>query len=321
MKFGKVFKKIFCIAALVIIGIITGNVYAQKQKVILDFDFGSDLDDAYALALLLSSPEVDLIGVVTGYGSTAKRAQGACKFLYDAGRDDIPVAVGRETHTNYFYQYYWSEGFTKYKPIETSGRDFIIETLYKYPNEVIIITVGPVTNMGDVIDKDPDALNLAKQIYSLFGSGYTTGENPTPKAEWNARADVEASKKFVSAGVHVFYTGLDIYPKVRLTEEYRKRMSLRNSPITNNMDALYTLYRYERWGSDNPHLADALSVGMLFWPDLYKTRKAHKKVIDGGYTVIDESKEPNCTITVSVDIEEFLKRFTERLIIQNLSRE
>ena len=43
------------------------NINAKGQKVILDSDLGSDIDDAFALALLLSSPEFEILGITLGH--------------------------------------------------------------------------------------------------------------------------------------------------------------------------------------------------------------------------------------------------------------
>lgn len=88
---------------------------------------------------------------------------------------------------------------------------------------------------------------------------------------------------------------------------------MRQSPLTNSLCSLYTL-----WGNETPVLFDAVAVGMVLWPDLYETRPAHVRIIDGGFTVVDESKTPNCRIGVSINKEEFLKRFMDRLLKQNL---
>ncbi len=60
---------------------------------------------------------------------------------------------------------------------------------------------------------------------------------------------------------------------------------------------------------------------MVLWPELFETRKAFVKVIDAGYTVIDESKEPNCEIGMSIQKDEFLRRVMERYLQQNLHRQ
>ena len=59
---------------------------------------------------------------------------------------------------------------------------------------------------------------------------------------------------------------------------------------------------------------------MILWPELFTTRKDFVKVTDEGYTVIDESKESNCEIGMSVNTEEFLKKYMDRLMKQNLIR-
>ena len=174
---------IFCFIAL--------NLFSQeKQKIIFDCDLGGDIDDAFAVALILASPEFEVLGFVMDQGDTPKRAQVACKMLYETGMEDIPVVVGRKTNDYFTSQFHWAEGFETVKPINKNATDFIIENLRKYPDEIILFTVGPVPNIMDVLKKDPDALKLAKHVYSMFGSyymGYDTG--PIPSAEWNVRGD------------------------------------------------------------------------------------------------------------------------------------
>jgi inosine-uridine nucleoside N-ribohydrolase len=72
--------------------------FAQaRMKVLLDTDIGTDIDDAWALGLLIASPSVDLVGVTITDGDTAARAKVACKLLHVTGRDEVPVAAGRRT--------------------------------------------------------------------------------------------------------------------------------------------------------------------------------------------------------------------------------
>jgi purine nucleosidase len=297
----------------------------SKQKIILDCDLGGDIDDAFAIALVLTSPEFEVLGITLDHGLTEKRAQVACKLLYQIGMEQIPVAVGRQTPNVVGKdkelgpdspQFRWADGFSKLKPIKTSARDFILETLRKYPHEVILFGVAPVPNLADVIEKDPEALKLAKHIYSMFGSffmGYNGG--PVPSAEWNVAADIASAKQFASSGAPITYAGLDITTFVTLEEKLRLKLLMRQSPLTNALCGLHTL-----WGNETPVLYDAVAVGMTLWPDLFKTRAAHVRVIDGGFTVIDESQQPNCEIGVSINKEEFLKRLMSRLLEQNLGR-
>ncbi|MCU7511323.1 MAG: nucleoside hydrolase [Ignavibacteria bacterium] len=305
-----------------------GNVPLKRQKVIIDCDLGGDIDDAFALALMFSSPEFEIMGLVMENGQTDKRAQIACKMLYMIHKEEIPVVVGRETpmvvgrdtgKSIYNDQFYWAEGFKALKPIEKSAPDFIIETLRKYPHEVILFTLAPLSNIADVIKKDPEALRLAKHIYSMLGSyymGYDGG--PKTDAEWNVYADIEAAKMYMKNapekdGSNLTLAGLDITTTVRLPKEYMTRLLMRQSPLTNAITGLYSL-----WGDGNPTLFDAVAAAMAIWPDLFTTRAASISITDKGYTVVNDGSAPNSSIGISINKDEFIKRMIDRLLRQDL---
>jgi inosine-uridine nucleoside N-ribohydrolase len=99
---------------------------------------------------------------------------------------------------------------------------------------------------------------------------------------------------------------------------------MRHSPLTDALSGLYALWSVdytERYGRPQDWIIyDSVAIGMVLWPDLFTTRPAFVKVIDGGFTVIDETKPPNSEIGVTIDKDEFLKRMLKRLIDQNLER-
>ncbi len=302
----------------------------EKQKIILDCDFGGDIDDAFAVALVLNSPEFDVLGFVMDHGNTPLRARTLLKMLYEVGKEDIPVIVGEPTPTvvgvdkeiaGRSSQFYWSDGFDKIKPSNADAADFIIGNLRKYPNEVILFTVGPVCNIKEVMIKDKNVLKLAKKIVSMFGSfhmGYNGG--PVPDAEWNVRADIEASKMFVSGNANIVYAGLDVTTFVKLDEANRNRLLMRQSPLTNALCGLYSLWLYESFANPDPTLYDVVAVGYVLWPDLFTSRKSNVHVDDSGFTMIDDSKEPNAEILMTINKDEFIKRVMERYLKQDLGR-
>ena len=318
-------KMLLTSSILSLVFIINSLLAGQKQKVILDCDLGGDIDDAFAVALVISSPEFDVLGITLDHGLTEKRAQIACRMLYETGLEQIPVAVGRQTPNvigedkelaPYLPQYNWAEGFSKVKPINKPAADFIIEMLRKYPHEIVLFTVGPVTNIADVVRRDPEALKLARRVVSMFGSFYLGyGSDPVPDAEWNVRADVASAKLYAASGAPITYAGLDVTTFVTLEADHRLKLLMRQSPLTNSLCALYSL-----WGHETPTLYDVVAVGMVLWPELFSWRPAHVKVIDGGYTVIEESKEPNCEVGMAINKKEFLTRIMQRYLHQNLER-
>src|ERR1700730_18742335 len=92
-----------CLAAwLVTIFVATGypapaqQEAANREKVILDTDIGDDIDDTFALALVLSSPEIELLGVSTAWGNTQLRAQIVDRLFCETGKDTIPIFAGIE---------------------------------------------------------------------------------------------------------------------------------------------------------------------------------------------------------------------------------
>lgn len=307
------------------------SLFAEKQKIIFDCDLGGDIDDAFAVALIMSSPEFEVLGLVMDHGDTPGRAKIACRLLYECGLEDIPVVVGRHTpgivgeHTELAgpsNQFAWGEGFKKIEPIQQNAADFIIENLNAYPDEVILFTVGPVPNIRDVLEKDKEVLKKAQRIVSMFGSfymGYATGSAPV--AEWNVRGDIGSAKMFIDAGLNPLLAGLDVTTFVKLNEENRTRLLYRNSPLTDALCGLYTLWRYESYAYPDPTMFDGVAVGMVLWPELFTTKKVHVTVDENGFTLIDENKEPNCEIGMTIDTGEFINRMMQRLLKQNFMRQ
>lgn len=298
-----------------LVGAFNVAAFAEKQKVILDCDLGDDIDDAFAVGLVLASPEFDVLGLAMDYGDTERRGRVACRMLEALGLDEIPVVLGRKTGEGKAPQLDWGNGFDRVVPVEESASDFIIRNLRENPGEVILFTVGPVPNIQDVVAKDPEALGLAKRVVSMFGSFYMGyRSSPVPSPEWNVRADVPAARAFIGNRAFPLLAGLDITTFVNLDQENRSRLLQRNSPLTDSLIGLYTLWADQRDPEPDPILFDAVAVGMVLWPELFTTRQAHVKITDEGFTVIDESLEPNCEIGMSINQPEFTKRIMRRYL-------
>ncbi len=298
---------------------------AERIKVILDSDLGSDVDDAFALALLLASPELEIVGITLGHGQTDKRGRLACRLLHETGREDIPVALGRPTPLVVGHpeitgadpgQFSWAEEFSTLEPIDTPAVDFIADQLRRHPKQITLISVGPVSNLADLLQGDPEALQLAKRVYSMFGSFYLGYDgSPVPSAEWNVRADIPSARILSSSTAPMTYAGLDVTAFVELKADQRRALWSHGSPLT---DALEVLYRL--WGRETPILFDPVPIGMVLWPELFRTRAAHVRTTAEGFTVIDESRPPNSRVAMSIQTDEFLERVVERLLRQNLKR-
>lgn len=320
----KIFFYVFISLLLIV------STAAQRQKVIFDCDLGGDIDDAFAMCLLLANQDkFEILGIVMDHGNTEGRAKIACKILYEAGLEDIPVYVGRHTPgvigkdldpAGPSRQFIWAENFDRLKPQDKPASEFIVESLSAYPNEVILITVGPVPNISDVLRTDPNALKKTKKVVSMFGSFYTGYGGGEISVEWNVMADINSSGKLLNSGAPLYLAGLDITDHVILTDEHIRLLTMRQSVLTNSLSALYSLwYKHADWAVQ-PKMFDAVAIGMILWPELIETKEAFVYVDDEGFTRIDKDKSPNCSIGISIDKDEFLKRMMNSLLEQNFER-
>jgi len=289
----------------------------QRQKVIFDCDLGDDIDDAYALGYLLTLQDrYEILGITTCYGRTDDRAILANKFLAVTGETRIPVYVGKNTSNSseranwYADQFYWAKGFTSAKKT-ISATEFIRSQLNKYQGEVIIFSVGPVTNLAPLGTE----LQKAKAIYAMFGS-FKIGYDGSTKidAEWNVTCDIPAAKTFVQSGANIIYAGLDVTAMVKLSAENRLKLLMRQSPLTSSMQGLYVL-----WGQESPTLFDPVAIGMEAHPELFATEKVHVFVDDKGFTRIDPSKSANAKIGTSIKHTEFIQKLMHNYVYQNLN--
>ena len=155
---------------------------AQRQKVIIDTDIGDDIDDAYALTLALHSPEFEILGVTTAWGDTALRAQLAARLLAAAGAKQDSRPAGVPTHSKSdFSQRAWATA----GPASAHGNavDFLLAQAKRYPHQITLIAIGPLTNLGAAIDRDPSAFRLFNRVVLMGGSIHCGYGNPraTPR--------------------------------------------------------------------------------------------------------------------------------------------
>ena len=330
---------LFTISLLVSMAAAPAQPAAEPQKVLFDCDIGSDIDDAYALALLLASPEIELVGITVGHARTPDRAPLALRMLWETGLDHIPVHVGRETplvtlrdgspheqfaEAPYNRQFHWARGFDEVQPRAQPAAEFIVDTLAASPGEITLLTVGPVTNVGDALEIDPDVLKNAKRVVSMYGSirsGYDGGD---AQREWNVLADAASSRLFdagvQAGGTDVVYIPLDVTDHVRLDADRRLHLHMRGTPLTDAVTALYSLWRNEERNQSMPRLFDAVAVGYLLWPDLFGLEHGRVTVDERSMTLFEPGAEPTSTVALEIDDAGFIERMMLRFLEQNLRR-
>jgi len=176
--------------------VLLANGFAQSapQRVIIDTDPGTD--DAMAIILALNSPElrVEALTVVPGNVDGKQGLENALKIVSLANRCDVIVAGGAQHPMNQklITAQFWhgKNGLadvelppSKCKADSRFGPDLIIEMIHKYPHEITLIPVGPLTNIALAVSKDPSIAGLVKNIVIMGGS--ISGGNVNGAAEAN----------------------------------------------------------------------------------------------------------------------------------------
>jgi inosine-uridine nucleoside N-ribohydrolase len=285
----------------------------QPEKVIIDTDIGDDIDDAFALALALRSPELQIVGVTTTFGDTETRAKLLDRFLGEVGRQDIPVALGAPTETKTpLTQRRYAEGGHFAKPQHPAAVDFILEQIRRQPGEITLIAIGPLMNVGAAIDKDPATFRKLKRVVMMGGSikrGYgDLGYAPPhgPDAEWNIANDIPSAQKLFASGVPLFVMPLDA-TQLKLDEVKRAFLFSQGTAIT---DALTLLYH--QWGQETPTLYDPMTVAFAVNPALCPVQSLRIRVDEKGFTRSDAGV-PNAQVCLESNLEAFFKFYLGRV--------
>ncbi len=259
-----------------------------RQLVVLDTDIGDDIDDAFALALLLRSPEVHLLGITTAFGDTELRARLVDRYLAAVGHRDIPVETGVATHAaNRFTQ----AAYARQEPDHKHGDavNFLLREIRAHPGQITLIAIGPFFNEQAAVARDPNTFRKLKRVVLMGGSidrGYDderSGNNhEPPSAEWNVRCDPAGLRALLASGVPVFMMPLDS-TQIHLTLPELGTILSHGSPLTDQLTLLY-----HQWtGADAwrmPTLYDPVAVTYAIHPELCPAQPMRLEVDDKGFT-------------------------------------
>jgi inosine-uridine nucleoside N-ribohydrolase len=309
------------------------------RKVILDTDIGDDIDDALALALIVNSAELELVGVTTVFLHAVRRAKLAARVLRTYNRADVPVYAGvdlpllqdeqplireisgksnrsRDAHGG-FVPCQFMDDMENETVANRDAVSFIIEAAHAAPGQIELICIGPLTNAAIAIRLDRRLPKLLSGI-TLMG-GMFSEQIP----EWNIRCDPEAASIVLSSGANIRCIGLDVTLRCRLELMEIERMRHIGSDATSLIGELV-----DRWlatyRAECPLLHDPLAVATLIDPSLVACERRYISVdLVGparGATLARRTapKEPAngwAAAEVAVDVQRdlFMKLFLERV--------
>ncbi|HET7085773.1 MAG TPA: nucleoside hydrolase [Rhizomicrobium sp.] len=307
-------------AAMAILLLACGAAQAQpREKIIIDTDIGDDIDDAFAVALALSSPEFQVLGFSASFGDTPTRARMLDRMLGELGHSDIPVVQGVAVNVNLnaFTQRRYAEGGQFARASHPGSVDFILDQARKYPGQVTLVAIGPLPNIGAAIGKDPESFRKLKRVVIMGGSirtmsdPYGVAAPIAPHPEWNIKNDIVSAQKLFAAGVPLQVLPLDSTANLKLHEVARTALFAHGSMMTNILAGLY--YEWSAFTrSPTPILYDPMTLASMLDPGLCPLTPMHLTVDEAGNTK-ETPGTPNAQVCLHSDADAFLHFLVRRL--------
>ena len=321
----------------------------EGRRVILDVDPGTD--DAMAILLALNSPEIDVMAltVVAGNVVVGQGIDNALKLVALAGRCDIPVARGAEkplaqklTTAEFFHGENGLGNVDLPPPAckvdARTAPDLIVELIDKYPHEITLVPVGPLTNIALALRKDPSIRSKVREVVLMGGS--ISGGNATAAAEANIYNDPEAARAVFEAGWPLTMVGLNVTEKTLFTRADLGQLAKEKGPQARFAAAVlgFMVGLAERLRAEGTAMHDPLAVGAAIDRTLITTRdmrvdietrgeytrgetvasrhnSSDRRVLRGDRFVVEgiETVQPNVHVAVESDAARFNQLFLARL--------
>jgi inosine-uridine nucleoside N-ribohydrolase len=243
------------------------------------------------------------------------------RLLRETGHGGIPVAIGIATASQTpFTQAAYARRGRLPAPARAPAVDFLLQQIRRHPGQVTLIALGPLSNIGAAIKRDPAAFRQLKRVIMMGGSlraGYRKSEYMAPRPpdkEYNIAADVPAAQALFGAGVPIVMMPLDS-TQIRLDEVERTALFGHGSALT---DALTLLYHQwiasdQPWSSTVPTLFDVVAVAYAIDSRTCPVTPLHIVVSDAGETK-EDAGAPNVSACLNADKARFFDVFMSRLL-------
>jgi purine nucleosidase len=307
-----------------------------SQPIIIDTDPGQD--DAVAILLALASPELEILGitVVAGNVPLALTEVNARKICELAGRPEMKVYSGairpmlrKLVTAEHVHGRTGLDGPVlpepKMKLEKQHAVDFIIETLMERPaGTVTLCVLGPMTNIGLALVREPRIASRIKRIVAM-GGGFFEGGNVTPTAEFNIYVDPQAARLVFESDIPITLIPLDCTHQALTTKarvEKFRVMKNKTGPATAQLLDFFERFDEQKYGTDGGPLHDPCVIAWLLQPELFTSRDVNVSIeceseLTMGMTVIDwwrvTDRKANATVCRGINADGFFDLLTKRL--------
>ena len=298
------------------------NDLNKPIPIVLDTDPG--VDDFFCIALAATFTDIfDLKALTTigGNNYTDVTTKNALDILKLLNRQDVPVARGADSYLTKPF----GEPVTKFhganglgnvvieasdQPIdELPAYEKIYQEALKANGELVLVTVGPETNLALAFNKHPDLNKLLKRIV-VMGGTLTTG-NVSEYAEANIYHDAQAARIVFESGVPIDMIGLNVTRKAPLETSIFDDIPNMNPIIKDVMEKLI-IFKHP----DSMH--DAIAISSLISDDIITFKETYTYIIDDegekhGMSATDDNKTANSRVAVDINVENYYEVIKEML--------
>lgn len=311
----------------------------MRKKIIIDCDPG--VDDALALALASWSKQFDLLAVTTVFGNrevdtTTKNAEFILQQLLEkktlVAKGSAKPLENIQRPAELFHGENGLRDISLDYPqpyrLEESAEELIIQLIKKYPHEITLVALGPLTNLAKVILAAPELVKQIKQIVLMGGSAFTRG-NTTAKAEANFYHDPKAASIVVNCGVKIYLVGLDVTLATRIyPQDIQPRLQDNNEwqqRLLKKIFATDTNHKLEEKGTafhDPLTIAYLIDASILTFEPYYLAVETMIGALCEGACVVDQrSNAPaaNIMVATKVDQDKYKKILLDTIFTKKLA--
>lgn len=276
-----------------------------RVPVILDTDPGigspgSDVDDGLAIVLALRHPACELLGltIVAGNVVHEEGLPNALRLLEIAGRPDVPVVPGAtrplfrdpapirdamEARRQEAVKRFWDLppfAAPRLAPATTRAPEFIAEAARRRPGEIVLVAIGPCTNVAAALLMDPDLAASLRGIV-VMGGAIRVGGLVTPAVEFNIACDPESLAVVLASGTRVTLVPLDATTKTFMRAEHLDRVEAGGTPLHRFLAATsrpWLRFAMEVRRQPGFWLHDPLAMAAALDPDILRLTPMHVAV-------------------------------------------
>ena len=295
----------------------------NKIPVILDTDIGLDIDDTWALGLLLKSPELDVKLITASSDNTTVKAKLVAKFLESVGRTDIPIGIGLEENRKKGWLYSWIKDYdlSQYPgTIYNNAAEMICSTITYSNTPITLIAIGPLGTVAESLKMNPDITDNSRFV-GMHGSireGYW-GSNKQNK-EYNVKKNIKACQEVFQAPWEKTITPLDTCREIRLTGLLLDRFMKSDNLVVNSIKENYNIWKKKilvklimEKKDHTSTLFDTVAIYLGFSEELINIEELKIEVTDSGLTQISDNGNLIRCATSWKDVQAFKELLVDRL--------